>query len=387
MVKGNILGEFPAVLLDLQFRNAPGEGSDPGVEQHTNAALGNELLKLASVAFEQAVESITTVAEHDAVVFGERDGGFGSRIASSDDQDVFVFVLLRAVELVIDTFLFFAGNVQPARGAALAGGQDDAPGPVFGLFADDAEGAVRLPLERLQALLGAHFELIVADDLMPAPDEVFLGGAIEPELAFGRNRVGFGVDPLPFRKIFDRVGNLVLFEHEHAQALVPGGERRVQSGSASADHDEVVPVVAGKSSVGLRRDVLDDVVALLHGQLDDRRAGQVADDVHARDTAFVVRPQCRPALRHVGTFKDRNQFPLQAREHGTLSSVQRRKDARGFGFDARVQLAAAAGTSVRGRMIQRTASRARLRRQGRGKFPQPARDACGRSNGSPPTGE
>src|SRR5881628_154988 len=89
--------------------------------------------------------------------------------------------------------------------------------------------------------------MVVADDGAPALDEVFLLRAVEPELPLGRLRVGFGVDPLSFREVLDRVGDLLLLENEAGEPPVLACKGGVEARRAAADDEDIekVPLPVG----------------------------------------------------------------------------------------------------------------------------------------------
>src|SRR6266542_4583017 len=107
--------------------------------------------------------------------------------------------MTRAVKPVINVLLFLARQLELARVAALAGGQQQAPGPILALVTLDAETAVLLFPDRFRPFFGTDIQAILAHDLMPALDQVLFPGAIQPQLAFSRLLVRLCVHPLAFR--------------------------------------------------------------------------------------------------------------------------------------------------------------------------------------------
>src|SRR6185503_15062242 len=107
----------------------------------------------------------------------------------------------------------FTRHSQPPGCSANPAGQHDAARAI----ASNGRFNLKLPAfklsNRFNTFAGTYQEPVFADNLVPAPDQVFLARAVQPELALGRPFVGLGVDPLSFRKIFDGIGDLVLFEN------------------------------------------------------------------------------------------------------------------------------------------------------------------------------
>ena len=195
---------------------------------------------------------------------------------------------------MVDALLVLAGDAELARVAALAGRQDHLLRVVLRLVGLDREGAVRPAVEVDERLLGPHVESVVAHDLVPALDQVLLACAVEPELPLRRLGVGLGVDPLALREVLDRVGDRSLLEDDERVPFLLRGERRVEAGGARADDHEVEGVALGaRAHLGQLGDVVDDLDRLRHRQLDDRCAGEVADDVEPLDVRLVAAAERR----------------------------------------------------------------------------------------------
>ena len=315
------------------------------IEQHADPARPHGAIEGLAVVLEQTGEFSAAVGQHHPVLLAQGESGLDGTVAAADDEDVLVLVVARAVEAVIDVLLVLAVDAELAGIAALPGSQHDPTGAVGLLVRRRREQAVLL-LHGRQWLLGAHVDLVVLDDLVPASDQVFLLRAIEPQLALGGHAVRLGIDPLALREVLDRVGDLRLFEEDAGKPPVAGGQSGVQPGSARAHNEHIEDMVVGfrDTSAWQRGDVLDDVVALLHGQLDHRRARQVADDEQPRDVALEVSRQlgspagairggeevaCQPTLQgfdHLSTARDRR--PARSTSEsavGVISALQSRQ--------------------------------------------------------------
>ena len=73
-------------------------------------------------------------------------------------------------------------------------------------------------------------------------NQVFLARAVEPQLAFRRAAVGLRVNPFAFGEIFDRVSDLVLFQHQNAESAILSAESCVQARGSRADHHQVINI-------------------------------------------------------------------------------------------------------------------------------------------------
>src|SRR5207248_2794550 len=86
-------------------------------------------------------------------------------------------------------------DLEPPRIDALPRGQHHSPGLVVSYVRRDLETAVFLSTYSLNAFAGPHRKSIGFDNLVPAREQLFLAGPIEPELSFGRAAIRFGIYP------------------------------------------------------------------------------------------------------------------------------------------------------------------------------------------------
>ena len=228
-----------AALVHRQNRGAVAEFFDIGIEQHLHPPGSDGLVQLAFIILKNTPEFTAAVGQGDAILLAQGNRCFHCTVAAAHHQNVFIPVFFRAVKPVINPLALFSRHPQLARIAALTCRQDDPTGAVFALRCLHPEN-IAIFFDARHRLLGAHVQVILLDDLAPAPDQVFLAGAIEPEFAFGRHRVRLRINPFPLREIFDGVSNFLLFQHDAGQALFLGCQRRVQSGGTATHHNHVV---------------------------------------------------------------------------------------------------------------------------------------------------
>ena len=84
-------------------------------------------------------------------------------------------------------------------------------------------------LQAFESLTGVYVEIVVGDDPLPPGDEIFLARPVEPEFPLRRDRIGFGVHPFPFGKVFDRVRHVPFLENDMGKARFLCFERRIQA--------------------------------------------------------------------------------------------------------------------------------------------------------------
>ena len=122
----------------------------------------------------------------------------------------------------------------------------------------------------------------------------------------GAHLGGVGVDGLALREVDEGRERLRGLEDLEAQVLLAGLQRRRHSRDPGPDDDEVERPALGRPS--LERRVGDDRLhcagPAVRGELEERNAGQVADDVQPRDAGRAVGP-------HVGHLLDRACRPLR----------------------------------------------------------------------------
>ena len=106
--------------LDFDRRLSLAELGDAGVPNRFDAALSHGFVQLAFVVLKHQAQAVATVDELDAVFLRKGQSGFDGAVAAADDEDVFPFVVFRAVEPMVDWLAVLAGDVQLARVAALA---------------------------------------------------------------------------------------------------------------------------------------------------------------------------------------------------------------------------------------------------------------------------
>src|SRR5258706_4350893 len=224
----------------------------------------------------------------------------------------------RAIEAMVDVLLLLAGDFEFPRVSALPGSQDHALGTILALVAGGIKDAVLL-LEALESFFGVDLQLVFRDDVVPALDQILFTRAVEPQLAFWRAGIRLGVDPLVLRKILNGVSYLAFFQNHDPQAAIVTRQRGIQSRGAGSHYKHVVDAVLAGLDVRTRSKVRRHLKALRHGQLDHRRAGQVADDVQTRNIAFVVGLQCRATRGHVTAGKDVLDGLAKFGQHGYLT--------------------------------------------------------------------
>src|SRR5208337_1615947 len=107
----------------------------------------------------------------------------------------------RGIKPVVNPLALLSLYAELARITTLPGGENDPARAILSFVAGDAEGAVFQALERLQPLLRPHLQPVVAHDLTPARDQVFLAGAVQPEFPLRWCGIRFRINPFAFRKV------------------------------------------------------------------------------------------------------------------------------------------------------------------------------------------
>ena len=130
-----------------------------------------------------------------------------------------------------------------------------------------------------------------------------LGG--ELQVAGGHHFGRIGEDRLAAREVDDGRERLGRLEQLEAQAGFPGGEGRGHAADPGADDGDVedLPVTAGLPlllKARIAADVFDRPGAAVGGELQQRDAGEVADDVQPGNVAAVVPVDLGQLLHHPG---------------------------------------------------------------------------------------
>ena len=183
------------------------------------------------------------------------------------------------------------GGDHPARAHRAAAGDDQLEQPSLAAHLLDARHGRGDPLLQGLGLELGHQRLL---DL----------GA-ELQVAGGRHVGRISEDRLAAREVDDGRERLGRLEQLEAQAGFPGGEGRGHAADPGADDGDVegLPVTAGLFlllKARIAADVLDRPGAAVGGELQQRDAGEVADDVQPGNAAAVVRVDLGQLLDHPG---------------------------------------------------------------------------------------
>lgn len=166
-----------------------GDFGEGGVEVGDDGAGGEE-------GFEFGVEPVFDVFGVDfGVAVGEVDGcagavaaecGFDGGVAATDDEEIFLEVGVRVLEVVGDVGEVFAGDVEEVGAFGAAGGEDEAFGGVGECFAEELagdgffraeeEGVVGGALDVGDAGVGVDLEIELGDDGAEVGEVFFAGG-------------------------------------------------------------------------------------------------------------------------------------------------------------------------------------------------------------------
>ena len=214
--KGMVVGDLPHGLLapfvNFQRISPVFEFFDIRIQNRLDFSRRDGFVELALVVLEDAGELIATIGQHDLVLFGQDQGGLDGAVPPADYQNLFARVMPGRVEAMIHLLSVFARHMQLARVSALAYSHDHTLRLVSSLRGPHFEDAFRHAFDGVHAFFRLDVELVLLDDLVPARDQIFLLGSVQPKLALGRSGVRLGIDPLLFREVFDRVGDLGLFQ-------------------------------------------------------------------------------------------------------------------------------------------------------------------------------
>ncbi len=235
----------------------------------------------------------------------------GRRIPSADDEDARSRELLRIVEAVEDLVgPLLARHAEAPVAAAAPDGDDDATGPRrYRARAVSPRGVVQPepvaapldaldPGERHREIGFAHPPFHPFEQLLLRVDL-----ALELEVALRRHARRVGVDRFALREARHRREGLRGFEDPKANSTPARPERRGDTRDAGADDRDVDLVGLGRAlarEAGLGQDCVDRSGARVGGELQERHAGQVPDDPHARHGGRAVRARLRPLLDGAG---------------------------------------------------------------------------------------
>ena len=257
------------------------------------------------VARLDAREVPSAIGQRDLVarLLAQPDGRFDRTVAATDDQDVRVLVRLRVHQVIGDLRQFFARDVQLARCPAAAEGQADVARQVRTLAVVDAVDVIALLLEPLERNPGPDGKLVLLDDLGPDLQQLLLGVRRLREPAVQRQIHGLGHDQLPPRILGHGAAELLLVDRQEVQTLRASFQGARDPGRARADDQQVengFGTFYGQRAA-IRSDLPRDGGPVLDRRADERVAGDLAGQVHARRPDGFER---RFERRQVRTFRD-----------------------------------------------------------------------------------
>ena len=117
-----VVGQFSFLALDIENRGVRLELDRVGIEENFDFAGPHAVFDSLRVAFLDATELRTTVAESDLVagLVRESHGSFDRTVSAADDEDLLVDVVVGLDQPVHHFGQFFSGNAEFARGSSFA---------------------------------------------------------------------------------------------------------------------------------------------------------------------------------------------------------------------------------------------------------------------------
>ena len=253
--------------------------------------VGGEGVELLDVAGLGPRELFFPVAQRDVrAARAERDGRLERAVAAADHKHVFAGVFLGVVEAVENLAEFLAGDAEFAVVAAAADGHDDPPraGHVaVRAFEHQRFAVAREALDARGRDLdagGAALRFHLGEQRF-----LYVGGEVQAavELHVG----GVGEDGFRLGKIGDGGEDLGGLEDGEVQAGTAGLDGRGDAGDAAADDGQIEGFwfpVSGFRFAEFGGDFTDGAGAGVGGKLQQRHAGEVADDADAGQVGAAV---------------------------------------------------------------------------------------------------
>src|ERR1700674_1438584 len=106
---------------------------------------------------------------------GNPHGRLDGAIASSNNENLLVYVMVRLDQAVHDLRQFLALDAELSRDSALAEREDDRVGPVLPFGGRDGEYAILSLFDIFHFLAFAEFEVDFPQNFAPDREEIFLG--------------------------------------------------------------------------------------------------------------------------------------------------------------------------------------------------------------------
>ena len=232
---------------------------------------------------------------------GECDGRLQRRIASADNERVLPGKFLRIEKTVVNFVELFAGNTELAEISA-APDRDD------GTTRRDRRLVVLVQEQFATPSFdpfdpgGSHFDSGSTTLLFHFRDQRFLNVGGKLQTAVELHLRGIGVDWFCFREVDDRGKNFGRFEDREIQSRLFRFDRRRNAGDARTDDREIkqitfrFPVSAFRfPKIRLAQNRSNRLRAGVGRKLQQRNAGEITDDPHARLSSDTVRTRKREA--------------------------------------------------------------------------------------------
>ena len=259
-----------------------------------DAALGGVRLDRLLVLRRGAVEALAAVRDHHLRAgVGERERGLARGVTTADDEHRATAPLVGILEQAEHLRQVLARDLQRARLAARADRQHDALRAIARrpwCGCRTRRRAPRATLSTDSPWLHVHADAL--DQLAPDRDQLLLRRVEHRQQRQVQRVVGLGHHELALGVARDRRrDHLLLLEHDVRQAALDARQRRRQPARARADDRDVDGRLAAPERARPqpgREHVLDHRAPEVRGVLDQRLAGDLADQVLAGDRGLEV---------------------------------------------------------------------------------------------------
>ena len=234
---------------------------------------------------------------------GQCDGSLAGNVTGAEDHEIPVPVHVRVRDVLVDPsgVLELARHVELSRIAAHSDGHHHAAGEVLALVGRHLEAvAVAEPLNALDGLelVEVGLDAQLGDLPVPSFQQLFLGAFLAEQTRPVRFVERLHVQRLVLGEVADELCGTLLLDDQVVEAELLAAVRRPEARRARPDDHHVVPSAAAfggipaggcASEIGVD-DRVDHGAAAIETELDQRRAGNLPDQVqaaHVRLARFV----------------------------------------------------------------------------------------------------
>src|SRR5437588_484607 len=304
-----VVGDLLLFAIDFQNHGIFFEFRGNGVENDLDFALADGFLDAPGIALLDAAEGFFTIGEGDLIanLVAQAHGGLDSAVATTDDQDFLVDIVIRFKQAIHYLGQFLALDAEFPRAAALAERQHHGVRSILAIGRRDGEDAVLALLDVFHLFTLAHLEIRALQDLVPEGDQLFLAQLQLLEFSVQRKFHGTGQHEFLAGILGHGAADLTFINSDVVEFFLRGAEASADS-RRPCTHDQHVVNVRGTTCAargyGFLGNVINAVAALVDGVLDERQTAQLADDIHVFDGGFKFGRQVRHVPAHAGAGHD-----------------------------------------------------------------------------------